>query len=79
MAERSIKGGDNFTFFSKLIIELWSHYGKSCYEYKDCIPGLKRPECEADHSPPPSDKWKNVWSLSAFRFLGAMELHYTST
>jgi hypothetical protein len=29
------------------------------------FPGVKRPECEADHSPPSSDEVKNEWSYTS--------------
>jgi len=28
-------------------------------------PGLKRPECETDHSPPPSDEIKKAWKCTS--------------
>jgi hypothetical protein len=33
---------------------------------RDLIPGIKRPWCEADHSPPPSAEVKNDWSYTPF-------------
>jgi hypothetical protein len=30
-----------------------------------CFPGLRRPECEADHLPPNSAEVKNTWSYAS--------------
>jgi hypothetical protein len=59
----SITGkGRDFFFLRPRLYRLWGPLSILFNGYRDSFPGVKRPEREADHSPPSSAEVKNVWA-----------------
>ena len=58
---------ENSIYFSstKRPERLWSPSSLQFSDYQASFPGVKRPELEVDHCPPPSAEVKNEWSYTS--------------